>query len=313
MDKRKILIDCDTGTDDAIAITAALYEEAVDIVAITTVTGNVSVEYTSENTLNLVRYLESDVPVSIGAWGPLKLHTEMCYAEEVHGKAGLGDVEIPKSNDTFSEKNAVEMIYEKAVEARGELEIVAIGPLTNLAITLLMHPEIKKLVKHLWIMGGSIYGGNITTTAEFNIWCDPEAARMVFKSGIPCTLVGLDVTEKAVLTKDDITFMRGLGTKAGDFVADMLDFMDRRHADGGEDLLMHDALALAAAACPQCLEYKDYYVDVDCEGTYTFGHTEVDVWKYMGKEPNVSVAVGLHFSEFRNWIRNTLKNSQKKV
>ncbi len=309
MEKRRIIIDCDTGTDDAIAIAAILYLPEAKVEAITTVSGNVSVEYTSENSLNLVRYLGFDTPVSVGAWAPLKLHTEMCYAEETHGKAGLGDVTLPKSADEFTEETAVEMIYKKAVEANGELEIVAIGPLTNIAITMLLHPEVKQLIKHLWIMGGSIYGGNITPTAEFNMWCDPEAARMVLKSGIPCTLVGLDVTEKAVLDKSDIKKMRGLGTKAGDLIADILDFMDRRHKEGGEDLVMHDALAVAAAFCPECLTYKEFYMDVECEGRYTYGHTEMDIWGESGEEPNAQIAVGIDLEKFKEWLHRVLKNS----
>ena len=310
MEKRKIIIDCDTGTDDAIAIVAALYSPEIEVEAITTVTGNVSVQYTSENTLDLVDYLGFDTPVSIGAWGPLKLHTDMCYAEETHGKAGLGDVVLPKNTRKFTDETAVEMIYKKAVEAKGELEVIAIGPLTNIAITMLLHPEVKKLIKHLWIMGGSVYSGNITPTAEFNMWCDPEAARMVFKSGIPCTLVGLDVTEKAILSKEDITVIRELKTKAGNFVADVLDFMDRRYAEGGEDLVMHDALAVAAALCPECLQYKDFFVDVECEGTYTYGHTLVDIWEELKQEPNVQVAVEVDFSRFQKWLHGVLKNSQ---
>lgn len=309
MEKRRIIIDCDTGTDDAIAIAVALHLPEVKVEAITTVTGNVSVKYTSENSLNLVRYLGFDTPVSVGAWAPLKLHTKMCYAEETHGKAGLGDVELPESEDNFTEETAVEMIYKKAVEANGELEIVAIGPLTNIAITMLFHPEVKKLIKHLWIMGGAIYGGNITPTAEFNMWCDPEAARLVFNSGIPCTLVGLDVTEKAVLDKSDIKKMKGLGTKAGQVIADILNFMDRRHAEGGEDLVMHDALAMAAAFCPECLTYKDFYVDVECEGTYTYGHTEMDIWEESGQDPNVQVAVEINLEKFKEWFHKALKNS----
>ena len=144
-DKRKFLIDCDTGTDDAIAIIAALYAKEIDVQAITTVTGNVSVKYTSENTLNLTRYLGSDIPVSVGAWGPLKLHSEMCYAEETHGKAGLGTVQLPKSADRFDREKAPALIYRKAAEAEGQLEILAIGPLTNIAIALLLYPSLKKI------------------------------------------------------------------------------------------------------------------------------------------------------------------------
>lgn len=311
MDKRQFLIDCDTGTDDAIAIVAALYAGEIEVKAITTVTGNVSVKYTSENTLNLTRYLGFHMPVAVGAWEPLKLHAELSYAESTHGKQGLGTVALPESRDEFAPENAVELIYHQAEAADGELEILATGPLTNIAIALLLHPSLKKLIKHLWIMGGAVIGGNVTPTAEFNIWCDPEAARIVLRSGIPCTLVGLDVTTKAVLTKEDIRAMRSLQTKAGDVVADLLEFMDRRHEKGGEDLLMHDALALAAALCPSCMKYRDYYVDVECEGTYTYGHTEMDVRLKTGKKPNASVAVDIDLPAFRSWLYRTIAASKK--
>lgn len=309
MDKKRILIDCDTGTDDAIAIIAALYAKNADVCAITTVTGNVSVKYTSKNTLNLTRCLDFDVPVARGAWGPLKLHTDEAFAESVHGTTGMGDIVLPESSDSLYEKSAIDTIYDEAVKANGELEIVAIGPMTNLAIALLMYPELKTLVKHIWFMGGSIYGGNITPTAEFNIWCDPEAARAVLRSGIPCTMIGLDVTEKAELSVEDIDKMRALGTKAGDIIADILDFMKRRHEAGEESLIMHDALAMAAALSADCLEYEDYCVDVECEGTYTYGNTAVDLYHESGLEPNVSVAVKLDFEKFQNWLHQTVGNS----
>lgn len=306
MDKRKFIIDCDTGTDDAIAIVAGLCAKEIQVQAITTLTGNVSVEYTSQNTLDLTRYIGSKVPVAIGASNPLKLRTEDRFAEETHGKTGLGGFVLPKTEDSFYEKNAVETIYSEAIKAKGELEIVAIGPLTNIAIALLLYPQLKTYVKHLWIMGGAITGGNITPSAEFNMWCDPEAAKIVFASGIECTMIGLDVTTKTVLNEEDRKKIEKLGTKAADVVAAILEYMIEREKSGGEPPLMHDALAVAAALCPECLKCKKYFVDVECEGQYTFGHTEVDLYNWLGKTPNVSVAEEVDLSLFKKWLYRTI-------
>ena len=306
MEKRKFIIDCDTGTDDAIAIVAGLCSDEIEVRAITTLTGNVSVKYTSQNTLNLVRYIGSKVPVAIGAWNPLKLRTDDRYAEETHGKTGLGGIVLPTAEDSFCKENAIEVIYNEAVKAQGQLEIVAIGPLTNIAIALLLYPQLKTYIKHLWIMGGAITGGNITATAEFNMWCDPEAAKIIFASGIECTMIGLDVTTKAVLGQEDMDRIGALGTKAGEVVSAILKFMIERGKNGGEAPLMHDALAVAAALCPECLKCRKYFVDVECEGEYTFGHTEVDLYQWLGKTPNVSVAEEVDLPLFKEWLYRTI-------
>jgi pyrimidine-specific ribonucleoside hydrolase len=307
--KRKILIDCDTGTDDAIAIVAALYSPDMELVALTTVDGNVALEYTSRNTLNLVHYLGFNTPVAVGAASQLKHHVTH-KPSGTHGMQGLGSVYLPEMNAQFYQKNAIDTIYDEAMKAHGELEIVAIGPLTNIAIAFMMYPELKTMIKHLYIMGGAAFGGNIHTTAEFNIWKDPEAGRIVFASGVPCTMVGLDVTEQAILDESDAEKCRALKSPAGDFVADILDFMFVRRDSGGEDALMHDALALAAALAPECLHCEQYFVDVECEGTYTFGHTYVDVYNRLKREPNVNVAMGLDLEAFRTWLHACLEHSR---
>ena len=309
MTKRKILIDCDTGTDDAIAIVAALYDRGADVVGLTAVNGNVALKYTSRNTLNLARYLGfDDIPVAKGADTPLNPHC-IHFSDGTHGATGLGCVTLPETDSPFYEKNAVDLIYEQAKAANGELEIVAVGPLTNIAIAFILYPELKKLIKHLYIMGGAMVGGNMSPTAEFNIWVDPEAAKYTFASGVPITMVGLDVTTRAIMNAEDSKAIRNVGTKAGTVVADILDFMIKRFADGGEDALMHDALALGSALCPECVKTHPYFVDVECEGTYTFGHTMVDREGQLGKEPNAEVAYDLDLTAFKKWLYNNIKHS----
>lgn len=310
MNKLPILIDCDTGTDDAIAIVAALFSDEVDVKAFTTVDGNVALKYTCRNTLDLVRYLGFDTKVAVGAPHAI-IGNKTEDADVTHGKQGLGTLTLPHTDSPFYEKTAVETIYETAKECGGELVLVPVGPLTNIALALMAHPDLKDMIKKIVLMGGAIWGGNSTTTAEFNIWVDPEAAHIVFSSGVPVTMVGLDVTTKACLDQTDIDFMRGLGTKAGDFTANMLDFMMERVKEGGEDLLMHDALALAVAVKPELVKCGEYFVDCECRGTYTRGHTHVDVRGRSGKPANCLVAEELDLEAFRTWLRNAVAGSQK--
>ncbi len=311
MKKRTFLIDCDTGTDDAIAIMAALYSKDIEVAAITSVNGNVGQNYTSQNNLDLLEYLGIDsVLVGRGASRPLYPRQE--DGSLTHGKTGLGDIQLPTAQKiSFADDYAVELIRKKLEEMDGELELLVTGPMTNIALLLSLYPAIAGKIRHLWFMGGAVKGGNVTTTAEFNVWVDPYAARLVLASGIPCTMVGLDVTEKAIMNREDEAALRAMGTKASVLTADILDFMLRRYDAGGEDALMHDALALGAALCPECLVCEDYFVDVECDGTYTSGHTAVDLKGKSGKAPNVSVAVELKLDLFKQWLIGSIGNSRE--
>lgn len=311
MSKRAFIIDCDTGTDDAIAILAALYCQDIEVAAITSVNGNVPHKSTSANNLNLIEYLgRDDVLVAKGAVTPLYPRGD--YYGLVHGATGFGNVVIPEAKvKLFAEDNAVELICKEAEKQSGKLELLVIGPMTNIAIAFSLYPEIKSKIKHIWIMGGAVKGGNKTPSAEFNIWVDPMAAKLVIDSGVPMTLVGLDVTEKAILNAEDAKYIRGIGSKAAALAADLLDFMFERCQEGGEDAMMHDALALAAAVCPECLTCKDYFVDVEWSGAYTAGHTMVDVEKKMDRTPNMSVAMELDLAKFKEWIIGCLENSRE--
>ncbi|NLL71615.1 MAG: nucleoside hydrolase [Epulopiscium sp.] len=309
MGRRTFIIDCDTGTDDAIAIIAALYSKDMEVVALTSVNGNVAHQYTSKNNLNLVEYLKAD-QVLVAKGAEIPLYPRGNYYGTTHGQTGLGTITLPEAKiRTFCEDNAIEMIRKEAKKQKGNLELLVIGPMTNIAMAISLYPEIISEIKHIWFMGGAVRGGNVTTTAEFNIWVDPVAAKIVINSGIPMTMVGLDVTERAILNRDDEQRVRKAGTKASILVADILEYMFSRHSEGGEDAMMHDALALAAAIYPECLTCIDYYVDVECEGVYTAGHTMVDVRGKLGKKPNVSVAVDLDINKFKEWLIGCIESS----
>ena len=291
---------------------AEVSAQAFDIRAITTVQGNVTLNYTSQNTLNLVRYLGFDTKIAVGA--PRPIMSEVWYtADGTHGITGIGNVHLPTAESDFYEKNAVETILEEARALQGELVLVPIGPMTNIAHALMAYPELKTLIKEIIFMGGSKVGGNMTTTAEFNAWVDPEAMSIVLNSGIPSKMIGLDVTTKAILNREDAEYFRGLDTKAGQVVANILDFMLERFQNGGEDALMHDGLAVAVAAVPDLVTTGRYYVDCECQGKYTRGHTYVatnQVIYKKGEKPELcEVALDLDLPRFKEFLKSTVANS----
>lgn len=316
MSKRPFIIDCDTGTDDAIAIMAALNCPQVEIRAITSVNGNVAEVYTSVNNLNLVEYLGRRVPVAHGAVRPLLsgfINNGM--TDSTHGRTGMGTIVLPEAKaSTFDPRVASELIYDVARECGGELELLVIGPMTNIAITLCNHRDLSGLIKHLWFMGGAVTGGNVSPTAEFNVWADPEAAHIVLESGVPATMVGLDVTLKAVMVESDAQALRKVNSRDARLTAELLEFMFVRRDRGGEDAVMHDALAFAAAVCPGLLTFEDRYVDVVTGGGYAYGHTFVDRpgdRSRTGRTPNVSVALGIDPVAFRRWLVETISGGAK--
>jgi pyrimidine-specific ribonucleoside hydrolase len=314
MKKISILIDCDTGIDDAIAIVEALYSPEFDVRAITTVNGNVPLEYTSQNTLNLVRYLGFDTKVAIGAPKPI-IGEFIRSIGGVHGDTGLGTVVLPKASDSFYEKNAVETIIEEARALQGELVLVPIGPMTNIALALMTYPELKSLIKEIIFMGGAMIGGNATTTAEFNAWVDPEALSIVLNSGIKCKMIGLDVTEKTVMDRDDADYFRGIGTKASNFVADILDYMLTCLSTSGKYIYMHDGLAVAVTAVPEMVKTKRYYVDCECLGKYTRGHTYVatnELFIKKGEKPELcDVAIEVDIPRFKQFLKKSIAYSAR--
>jgi len=303
MSKIPIVIDVDTGTDDAIAITAALLcQEHLDIRAFTTVMGNVAVEKTSQNTLNLVDYLGWDYKVAIGSPKPLKKDYTPAIS---HGSSGLGDVVLPESSKGFYRKESYETIYEEAIKAKGSLHILGVGPLTNLALAILKHPDIVQLIEGITIMGGGLYGGNMTMTSEFNIYNDPEAAKIVFESGIPLHMVGLDVTLKPKLPREVFERVSAGKSKYAQFASKIFDFMYRRKEEiGGDDPNLHDVIALGAIIKPEMLTFEKHYMTVECEGEITRGMTIADFNHVAMKDANVWAAVDIDEEMFWNWLVN---------
>lgn len=309
--RRPFIIDCDTGTDDSLMLAAAIYNEQIDIKAITSCNGNVAEPAVANNNLNLMEYFGSSIPVARGA--QRSMYDRAIHEGDCHGASGLGDIVIPVAK----EKKAVDMIasgliYKTAVEEKGELELLVTAPMTNLALAIVQHSDLPGLIQKLWFMGGAICGGNMNNNSEFNIWADPIAARIVFTSGIEdVTMVGLDVTLKAVMTQEDVDELRTVDTRACAFSADMLQYMINQAQKRGEGAVMHDALALGAALYPECMTYQDFYMDTEWQGTLTAGHTAADTRQKSGKKPNMHVAMEVDTPKFRRWLVDAIKKSGK--
>jgi inosine-uridine nucleoside N-ribohydrolase len=288
----RIILDCDPGHDDAIALLLALASPEVELVGITTVAGNQTVEKTTANALRLLEFLGREVPVAQGAERPLV--RERFVADYVHGESGLDGPELPAAAGRPVAEHAVEFLARHVAGTT----LVATGPLTNVALLLALHPEAAP--DRIVLMGGAIGEGNVTPAAEFNIWADPEAARRVFESGLDVTMVGLDVTHQALVTPALNERLRASG-RAGALTAELVDFYFRFHGEvypelGGSP--MHDPVALAHVIDDAFLDVRPAHIVVDCAWEAGRGRTNVDARGRNGAAPNAKVAVGIDSERF---------------
>jgi inosine-uridine nucleoside N-ribohydrolase len=286
----RIILDTDPGHDDAIALLLALASPELEILGITTVSGNQTLEKTTANALKILEFVErTDVPVHAGA--PRPLVREQWAAAYVHGESGLDgpDLQDPKTEPRKS--HAIDFIAAQVEEHDGVV-LVPVGPLTYIGLLLAKDPEIESRFARVVLLGGAIAEGNVTPAAEFNVWADPEAAHRVFTSGIDVTMVGLDVTHKALLLPEKVDELRRTG-RVGSLVAKLYDFYHERHVRmyGWEGSPVHDALAVAHVIRDDFVETEHRHVQVDIGPEPGRGRTYVDLWKRTGKEPNAHVGV----------------------
>ncbi len=280
----KVVIDCDPGHDDAIALLLALASPEVELLGVTTVHGNQTLEKTTDNALRVLELVgRSDVPVAAGADRPLV--RDLQVAAHVHGESGLDGPELPEATGTALEQPAVDYLLEHVTP---DVVLVPLGPLTNVALALDRGLRPERIV----LMGGAIAEGNMTPAAEFNIWADPEAAQRVFHAGVPVTMIGLDVTHRALLTPAWAERFRAAG-RAGTFVAELVEFFKRYHARtyGWDGAPIHDALALACVLRPELVRTEYVNVEVELESELCRGRTVVDRWRRTEREPNAEVGV----------------------
>ena len=310
MIKKKIIIDTDPGQDDAVALLLALASEELEILGITCVAGNVPLSLTSENArkiLELTRYTE--IPVFAGADRPIK--RTLVTAEHVHGKTGIDGPVLEKPKIKLQSKEAIEFIIETILSyPKDEITLCTLGPLTNIGLAFQREPRIKTLIKEIIMMGGGFFeGGNITPAAEFNIYVDPEAAAEVLVSGIPITMLPLDVTHKALTSRSRIESFRKIGNKAGIATAEMLDFFERFDVEkyGSEGGPLHDPNVIVYLLRPEFYEGKYVNVEIEVGSDLTRGMTVVDWWNVTTRKKNVYYIDRVKDEEFFNFLIERIK------
>jgi purine nucleosidase len=281
MPQHRIILDCDPGQDDAVAILLALASaEEIEIAAITTVAGNVGLPLTTQNALRVLALAgRPDIPVHRGCPRPILRPLET--AEYVHGKSGLDGATLPEPTAAVAEGHAVDIIVDEIMrQPAGTVTLCPIGPLTNVALAIVKQPEIASRLKESGLMGGSMELGNVTAAAEFNIFVDPHAARVVFESGAPIVMLGLDVTHKALVTDERLVRINAIGTPVAQACAGLLDIFnrydkERYHIPGAP---LHDPCVIAYLLRPELFRGQRRRVEVETEGTHTSGRTVVDWW-----------------------------------
>lgn len=305
---RKFIIDTDTASDDAVALVMALRQPDIDVKAITVVAGNVPLPQGLQNALYTVELCGATLPVYAGCAKPLLRDLET--AEVVHGNDGMGDIGLPLQGREPEPGHAADLLREAINANAGDITLVTLGPLTNVALALLREPELAEKVSSCVIMGGIGAGhGNVTPTAEFNIWVDPEAAKIVYESGMDITMVGWDISwQYATFDAQQAGEIRRIGTPLAEFVIDiqktLTDFSMRENALAGFDL--PDPIAMAAAIDPSVCQYERYRVDVTTGDGLARGITVVDRLGVTGREPNVNVAVSADRQAFVELLKRSV-------
>ena len=289
---QKIIIDTDPGQDDAVAILLALGSPELDILGITAVAGNVPLRLTEKNARKICELAgRPETKVYAGAVRPLVRELET--AEHVHGKTGLNGPELPDPTMKLQEQHAVDFIVETLMrEDSGTVTLCPLGPLTNVALALIREPRIATLIQQIVLMGGGFFeGGNVTPAAEFNIYVDPQAADVVFRSGVPIVMMPLDVTHKALTSARRIAAFRNLGTRVGSATAEMLEFFERFDekkygTDGGP---LHDPCVIAYLLEPALFKGRECNVAVETASELTMGMTVIDWWGVTNRPKNATV------------------------
>lgn len=305
----KVIMDCDPGIDDAIALTILLaHQKEADLIGLTTVGGNVQLDKVTANAKKLLTFLGSNTQLASGQSKPLVKDIET--AGEIHGKTGMDGYDFPKESEDYplTSHNAVTFMYDKISQCAEKVNIVATAPLTNIALLLKTFPDVEKNIEHIYIMGGSTLQGNITTAAEFNAYVDPEAMQIVFNSGLPITLSGLNLTEgKAFMTMDEIKHIKDLG-KVGVMASSILDFYASAElAKGMTKIPIHDACAVISLIAPELFtKSTNYSIDVSLSNDQFRGMTYPDRRIYSEEHNNIEVLEDVNREAFVQYIFDSI-------
>jgi pyrimidine-specific ribonucleoside hydrolase len=309
MKKIPVIIDCDPGHDDALMLMLAVGCGRFDIKGVTISAGNQTQDKTLNNALKILTLINAGIPVYRGCEKPL--FRDLIIADHVHGETGLDGPSLPLPAFAEEPISAVEGIAKILSETDEKITIVPTGPLTNIATFLLAYCYLKDRIERISLMGGGIFRGNMTPLAEFNIYADPEAAHIVFNSGVPITMCGLDVTHKALVFEEDIELFRSINNKSGHAAAELMDFFSifyresRSELDGGAAL--HDPCAIAWLIAPEIFQSKPCHVDVEISGKLTAGATVVDFYDVLDKQPNTEVVYDIDRKKYITMLYDAIK------
>jgi len=310
MTPKRIIIDTDPGIDDSLAILLALASPEVQLEGLTVVHGNSSTE---QGTINALSVLElagaSHIPVARGC--ELPLVQSSLLAPETHGNKGLGYAQLPAPQSRPIVQDGCDFLIEQIMSNPGEITVVGIGPLTNVALAIRKEPRIVQAVKELFIMGGALrHEGNTTPLAEFNTYVDPHAAHIVYHSGMPITLTPLDVTYQCILLGDDVERIKEVGSDIPKFVEDSTRFYMEFHDEyqGIQGCVINDPLTLALTFAPELCNYEEYHADVDISGGVSMGKTFADFYNMTGKPANMKVALGVQPRDFMDLFVERMQN-----
>ena len=303
-----MMIDCDPGHDDAIALVLALASPELEVKAVTASAGNQTPEKTLRNVLRMLTLLgRQDIPVAGGARKPLM--RELIIADNVHGESGLDGPALPEPDFAPQTCTAVELMASTLRASPQPITLVATGPQTNVALLLNSHPELHDKIARIVLMGGAMALGNWQPAAEFNIYVDPEAAEIVFQSGLPIVMAGLDVTHKAQIHDQDIARFRQLGNPVATVVAGLLDFFMAYHRDekwGFVGAPLHDPCTIAWLLKPELFTGVERWVGVETQGKYTQGMTVVDYYHLTGNRPNTTLMLDVDREAFVDLLAQRL-------
>jgi purine nucleosidase len=290
---RKIILDCDPGHDDALAIMLAVSSPELEVLGITTTYGNVGLENTTRNALKILEVCGARTSVYVGADRPLV--RERISAEFVHGLSGLDGPALPEPSLEPQTMRAAEFIINSVLSHPHEVTLCPVGPMTNVALAMRLEPRIVPLIQEIVLMGGGTELGNWTPAAEFNILCDPHAARILFESPVPVTMFGLNATHQALALPHRIAAIRSSGTRTASVAADLLEFFKRAYHQryGYDGPALHDPCVIAYLVRPELFKLEGMFVQVDTLEGPSFGRTVCDVYNVLGKPENAKVAMNV--------------------
>ena len=312
---KRILIDSDPGIDDSLAILLALASPELSLEGVSVVHGNCSLEQAAINGLSILELGNaSHIPLAVGC--ELPLVQPSLLAPETHGNTGLGYAKLPGPRSRPIVQHGSDFLIEKIMSNPGEFTLVAVGPLTNVALAIRKEPRVVDALKEIIIMGGAIrHEGNTTALAEFNTYVDPHATHIVFHAGIPTTLVPLDVTYQCVLTSQDVDRLLKIDSPIPQFVRDTTNFYMEFHDDfqGIKGCVINDPLALALTFAPELCDYQELPVDVDISGGVSTGKTFADFFNYDKKPVNMRVALGVRPRDFIEMFLERMEDLSRKI